>query len=79
MAVGSGVIQQLSPVAGVRLATTQAGIKYPNRDDLVLIEVSLGAEVACVFTQNQFCAAPVTIAKQHSTSTASRYLLINVL
>ena len=77
MAVGSGVIQQLSPVAGVRLATTQAGIKYPNRDDLVLIEVSLGAEVACVFTQNQFCAAPVTIAKQHSTSTASRYFLIN--
>jgi glutamate N-acetyltransferase/amino-acid N-acetyltransferase len=77
MAVGSGVIQQLSPVAGVRLATTQAGIKYPNRDDLVLIEVSLGAEVACVFTQNQFCAAPVTIAKQHTTSTASRYLLIN--
>ena len=77
MAVGSGVIQQLSPVAGVRLATTQAGIKYLNHDDLVLIEVSLGAEVACVFTQNQFCAAPVTIAKQHSTSTASRYLLIN--
>ena len=77
MALGSGVIQQLSPVAGVRLATTQAGIKYLNHDDLVLIEVSLGAEVACVFTQNQFCAAPVTIAKQHSTSTASRYLLIN--
>ena len=77
MAVGSGVIQQLSPVAGVRLATTQAGIKYLNHDDLVLIEVSLGAEVACVFTQNQFCAAPVTIAKQHTTSTASRYLLIN--
>jgi glutamate N-acetyltransferase/amino-acid N-acetyltransferase len=77
MAVGSGVIEQLSPVAGVRLATTQAGSKYPNRDDLVLIEVSQGAEVACVFTQNQFCAAPVTIAKQHSSSTASRYLLIN--
>jgi glutamate N-acetyltransferase/amino-acid N-acetyltransferase len=77
MAVGSGVIEQLNPVAGVRLATTQAGIKYPNRDDLVLIEVSPGAEVACVFTQNQFCAAPVTIAKQHSSNTASRYLLIN--
>lgn len=77
MAVGSGVIEQLNPVAGVRLATTQAGIKYPNRDDLVLIEVSQGAEVACVFTKNQFCAAPVTIAKQHSTSAASRYLLIN--
>jgi glutamate N-acetyltransferase/amino-acid N-acetyltransferase len=77
MAVGSGVIEQLRPVAGVRVATTQAGIKYPSRDDLVLIEVSKGAEVACVFTQNQFCAAPVTIAKQHSSSAASRYLLIN--
>ena len=77
MAVGSGVIGQLKPIAGVRLATAQAGIKYPQRDDIVLIEVSPEAEVACVFTQNQFCAAPVTIAKQHSSEAASRYLLIN--
>jgi|TARA_B110000902_G_C14293795_1_gene582282 glutamate N-acetyltransferase/amino-acid N-acetyltransferase len=77
MAVGNGVMARLSPIAGVRLATAQAGIKYPNRDDIVLIEVSPDATVACVFTQNQFCAAPVTIAKQHSSSTASRYLLIN--
>jgi glutamate N-acetyltransferase/amino-acid N-acetyltransferase len=77
MAVGSGVIGPLKPIAGVRLATAQAGVKYPQRDDIVLIEVSPEAEVACVFTQNQFCAAPVTIAKQHSNETASRYLLIN--
>jgi glutamate N-acetyltransferase/amino-acid N-acetyltransferase len=77
MAVGSGVIEQLKPIAGVRLATGQAGVKYHSRDDVVLIEVSPNAEVACVFTQNQFCAAPVTIAKQHSGDTASRYLLIN--
>jgi glutamate N-acetyltransferase/amino-acid N-acetyltransferase len=77
MAVGNGVVAQLSPIAGVRLATAQAGIKYPNRDDIVLVEVSPDATVACVFTQNQFCAAPVTIARQHNSSAASRYLLIN--
>jgi glutamate N-acetyltransferase/amino-acid N-acetyltransferase len=77
MAVGSGVIKALKPIAGVRLATAQAGVKYSQRDDIVLIEVSSDAHVACVFTQNQFCAAPVTIAKQHSSEVASRYLLIN--
>ena len=61
MAVGSGDVAELSAVAGVRLGATSAHIKYPERLDLLLVEVSDQATVACVFTRNKFCAAPVTI------------------
>ncbi len=55
----------LLPVAGVRLGIASAGIKKPGRRDLTLIELAPGTQVAGVFTQNRFCAAPVTLCKQH--------------
>jgi glutamate N-acetyltransferase/amino-acid N-acetyltransferase len=64
-------------VAGVRLAAVEANICYPNRLDLVLIEIAESASVAGVFTQNAFCAAPVIVAKKHLRVAASRYFLIN--
>tara|TARA_R110000823_G_scaffold91174_4_gene201138 strand:+ start:28660 stop:29865 length:1206 start_codon:yes stop_codon:yes gene_type:complete len=69
----------LSPVAGVRLGTASAGIKKPGRQDLVLIEVAEGTRCAAVFTRNAFCAAPVTLARQHlaACNGSPRYLLIN--
>ncbi len=51
----------LYPVAGVRLGITEAGIRKPNRRDLLLIELAPGSRVAGVFTQNRFCAAPVQV------------------
>jgi len=68
---------RVQAVAGVRLATAHAGIKYPNRDDVVLLEVCEGGQVAGVFTRNAFCAAPVTIARHHVTDREPRYLLVN--
>ena len=64
-------------VAGIRLGTACAGIKYPNRRDLVIIEATAGTRAAAVFTQNAFCAAPVTVARTHLQQTAPRYLVIN--
>ncbi len=55
----------LLPVAGVRLGIASAGIKKPGKRDLTLIELAPGTQVAGVFTQNRFCAAPVTLCKQH--------------
>lgn len=71
--------EQLSflPISGIRLGTAAAGIKYANRNDLVLIEMPPGASCAAVFTRNAFCAAPVVVAKEHLSVSASRYLLIN--
>jgi len=67
----------VQPVAGVRLAATCAGIRYKNRNDLLLMEVCAGGQVAGVFTQNAFCAAPVIVAKRHLMNDTPRYLLVN--
>jgi glutamate N-acetyltransferase/amino-acid N-acetyltransferase len=77
MATGSGKFPQMHPVSGFRLGTASAGIKTPGRKDLVVMELSESASVAAVFTKNAFCAAPVTVAKQHLESISPRYLLIN--
>jgi len=65
------------PVSGVRLATTAAGIRYKDREDLVLMELPEGSSVAAVFTKNAFCAAPVHVAREHLAVASPRYLLIN--
>jgi len=77
MAVGQSVFPMMPPIDGVRLGTAMAGIKKPNRRDLVVIEVPEGATVAATFTRNAFCAAPVHVARDHLQHVAPRYLLIN--
>ncbi len=77
MAVGLEVPEELLPVAGVSLATASAGIKYQNHPDLVLIALAEGTTTAAVFTKNAFCAAPVTLAKEHLHQQQPRLLLIN--
>jgi glutamate N-acetyltransferase/amino-acid N-acetyltransferase len=64
-------------VAGVRLGTARAGIKYPDRRDLVVLEVHAGTLAAATFTRNVFCAAPVTVARAHLAAASPRYLLVN--
>jgi glutamate N-acetyltransferase/amino-acid N-acetyltransferase len=72
------VAASLLPVAGVSLGIAEAGIKRPNRKDLLVIKLEEGATVAGVFTTNRFCAAPVTLAKNHLASGKGiRALLIN--
>ena len=61
MAVNLAAPDALTPVAGVRLAAVAAGVRKPDRDDVVVLELAPGSRVAAVFTQNAFCAAPVTL------------------
>lgn len=77
MAVGLIEPESLLAIKGIRLASVSAGIKKNKGQDLVLIELADGSECAAVFTLNKFCAAPVTLAKQHLAQSATRYLLIN--
>ncbi len=68
----------LFPVAGVRLGIAEAGIKKPHHRDFTLIELAPGSRVAGVFTQNRFCAAPVTVCRAHlAGGKAIRALIIN--
>ncbi|MBI4808506.1 MAG: bifunctional glutamate N-acetyltransferase/amino-acid acetyltransferase ArgJ [Nitrosomonadales bacterium] len=72
------VAAQLLPVAGVSLGTAEAGIKRPGRKDLLVIQLDDGATVAGVFTTNRFCAAPVTVAKEHlAAGKGIRALVVN--
>lgn len=66
----------LLPVPGVRLGAAGAGIKRTDRDDLLVIETAAGSACAAVFTRNAFCAAPVTVAREH-LGQYPRWLLIN--
>ncbi|WP_020560344.1 bifunctional glutamate N-acetyltransferase/amino-acid acetyltransferase ArgJ [Thiofilum flexile] len=77
MAVHLQVPEYLLPIKGIRLAAINAGIRYKNRDDMLLIEAAEGSSVAAVFTRNAFCAAPVTVARQHLAQAPIRYLLVN--
>jgi glutamate N-acetyltransferase/amino-acid N-acetyltransferase len=56
---------ELLPVAGVTLGWAQAAIRKQNRKDLLVISLEPGASVAGVFTANRFCAAPVTVCREH--------------
>ncbi|MEW9897006.1 bifunctional glutamate N-acetyltransferase/amino-acid acetyltransferase ArgJ [Chitinivorax sp. PXF-14] len=68
---------QLFPVAGVELGYACAGIKKPNRKDVLVLRLAEGASVAGVFTQNRFCAAPVLVSKDHLGHGNIRALVIN--
>ncbi len=67
----------LLPIAGIKLGTANAGIKSTDRADLVLIQLAENTTTSAVYTQNTFCAAPVTVAKRHQNETSPCYLLIN--
>ncbi len=72
------VAAQLLPVAGVSLGTAEAGIKRAARRDLLVIRLDEGANVAGVFTTNRFCAAPVTVAREHlAAGKGIRALVVN--
>jgi glutamate N-acetyltransferase/amino-acid N-acetyltransferase len=69
--------ENLLPVDGIRLAALAAGIRYENRNDLVVLELAEGTTTAAVFTKNAFCAAPVHVCRDHLKKKPPRYLLIN--
>ena len=78
MAVGLKENADLLSIKGLKLAACSAGIYKKSRPDLALIACEQGTTVAAVFTRNAFCAAPVTVAKEHlQYNGAPSFLLIN--
>jgi glutamate N-acetyltransferase/amino-acid N-acetyltransferase len=69
----------LHAVAGVHLGIGRAGIRKPNRADLVVFSLTEGASVVGVFTRNRFCAAPVQVCRAHlaGSAPAIRALVVN--
>ena len=81
MAVGDVTMPHMHVVKGVKIGSTQAYVRYPNRRDLVVFEFAEGSQVAGVFTQSAFAAAPVLLSKKHLNESSPvqqpRYLIIN--
>lgn len=77
MAVNLPPLPALHAVPGIRLGTTRAQIRKMDRRDLVVIECSPGTKAVAVFTKNRFCAAPVSVAREHLSQTEPRALLVN--
>lgn len=73
--------EKLFPIHGVSLGIAEAGIKKPDRKDLLIIVLEKEVRVSGVFTKNRFCAAPVIVAKEHLLKSSPEFpiraLIIN--
>ena len=70
--------EDLFAVPGIELGHAEGGIKKPGRKDVLLMRLAPSARVAGVFTTNRFCAAPVTVCKEHlAGSRPIRALVVN--
>jgi glutamate N-acetyltransferase/amino-acid N-acetyltransferase len=68
---------KLPPLAGVRLAVGEAGIRYRNRPDLLLGIFAPGTQVAGVLTQSKTASAPVEWCRMQLPHGAARALVVN--
>src|SRR5262249_21298254 len=70
-------VPDLPAIAGVRLATAQAGIRYQGRTDVVLAVLDKGTAVAGVFTRSKCPSAPVEWCRARLGGGAARALVVN--
>ena len=70
-------VPDLPAIEGVRLATAQAGIRYKNRTDVLLVAFEKGTAVAGVFTRSKCPSAPVEWCRAHLKSGKARALVVN--
>jgi glutamate N-acetyltransferase/amino-acid N-acetyltransferase len=70
-------IPGLPPLAGVRLATAAAGIRYAGRTDVLLALFDAGTSVAGVLTRSKCPSAPVEWCREKLKSGKARALVVN--
>ena len=70
-------VPDLPAIAGVRLATAEAGIRYAGRTDVLLALFDAGTTVAGVFTKSKCPSAPVEWCRAHVKSGKARALVVN--
>ena len=70
-------LPELPSLAGVRLGSAAAGIRYQGRTDLVMIEVSPGSTAAGVFTSNKCPGAPVDWCRSALKGGKARMVVVN--
>jgi glutamate N-acetyltransferase/amino-acid N-acetyltransferase len=68
---------RLPPLAGVRLATAEAGVRYKNRTDVLLVTLAPGTNVAGVLTKSTTASAPVDWCRENLSRGTVRALVVN--
>jgi glutamate N-acetyltransferase / amino-acid N-acetyltransferase len=64
-------------IDGVRMATAEAGIKYRNRTDVLLMVFDQPASAAGVFTRSKCPSAPVDFCRANLVSGQARAVVVN--
>jgi glutamate N-acetyltransferase/amino-acid N-acetyltransferase len=67
----------LGPVAGVRLGSAAAGIRYQGRTDLMMMVFPRGTTAAGVFTRNKCPGAPIDWCRAALEGGRARALVVN--
>ena len=67
----------LKAIPGVQVASIAAGIKYSNRDDLMLVRFDADTTVAGVFTQSLTAGAPVLVCRENLKGHEASALIVN--
>ena len=67
----------LPPIAGVKLGACRANIRYKDRTDLLLVELSEGTTVAGVFTKSKAPSAPIDWCRASLPHGMARALVVN--
>src|SRR3954452_11950340 len=70
-------VPEMPAIAGVRLATAAAGIRYKGRTDVLLVVLDNGTAVAGVFTQSKCPSAPVEWCRAKLKRGQARGLVVN--
>jgi glutamate N-acetyltransferase/amino-acid N-acetyltransferase len=70
-------VPDMPAIAGVRIATAQAGIRYANRTDVLLALLEPGTTIAGVFTQSKCPSAPVEWCRDKVKAGKARALVVN--
>jgi glutamate N-acetyltransferase / amino-acid N-acetyltransferase len=70
-------VPDMPVIAGVKLATAAAGIRYLDRTDVLLAVMDKGTTVAGVFTQSKCPSAPVEWCRAKLGGGQARALVVN--
>src|SRR3954463_563378 len=70
-------VPEMPAIAGVKLATAAAGIRYKNRTDVLLAVMDEGTTVAGVFTKSKCPSAPVEWCRAKLKRGTARTLVVN--
>ena len=70
-------VPDMPEIAGVRLATAEAGIRYKGRTDVLLAVLDKGTAVAGVFTRSKCPSAPVEWCRARLKGGKARALVVN--